>query len=498
MRRFLYLSFVTLFSGLSVVSFFASSASAASSYDGLVNTVSPLIITDYSSGLSKTLSSDMEVLTQALQAAEARCNQGTGPDPCTMRDDIENIINGEITDYVILGDNYNYGQSPTFGTFTSFRVFWSPSNQGEIYFSDEYAPTIHVSAPDIRSTMPITYDDSCPWYGTSECLVLSGSQIQGGIAWGHDQADIFTFYSSTFSVDYPAGYEGEMVPTPGQQGMTFTPKIMYSVYDDGQLKALNMGPREAFVPNDNGILQTAKIEYLVTDENDDEIDRQSLDLLSPYSFDLPGLGDFKLTVRYVHPGPPMAPYADNVTLRPVVFSFANNGLFFIGTDHGDECDTSGDEVQCSQPSPYKDCAAVWGESANWWSAVPDYVVCIGSNVGIWIRGFTVQMFVPSYTFFNSWRDDFGLFWEDKLGFVYQSVGLVGGMFGDIMSSAATPKCTLTPSGQFMGSDVEFDICAFEDIAPVPFNALRFLIIGITMVGVTFMGYRKYMEVMSAR
>lgn len=534
MKRFLLLFSAALFAASSITLLNVSSASAASSYDGLVSTVSPLILTDYNSGLSKTLSSDMEVLEQAFYAAEARCNQGIGPDPCTMRDDIQEIIDGDITDYVILGDNYYYGQSPTLGTFSSFRVFWSPSNQGEIYFSNEYAPALHVSAPDIRSTMSIIYDDGCPFYSTDECFVLSGSQIQSGVAWGHDQADIFTFFSSSFSIDYPTGYEGLPVPsnplnpdvsfemwldiTFSNALTTFNAKYLNYITDpepldvpqpgkiiwylldpddidvdnEGWQRVINFNSRVQDVRPDivipvlqgSGGLRGGYVCSAILDRDVEFTDNDcKINSLSPVPVNLDMREYLLVALPYQYD-----PEGFDVTPKNTILSI---NLSSSVSDYSTVTCTPGaldsnDGAYCSEYDPYEDCLA-YGVN------VVAGFQCVMSNFGIFMKNLFVLIFVPDGAVIATQFSRFTDTASSSLGFLWTPFQVIGDIFTEIRDSSATNHTCALPPLTIFGSTATIEFCAWRDDLPGLWSMMRIAIQGSIAVAFLFVCWRALMR-----
>lgn len=285
------------------------------------------------------------------------------------------------------------------------------------------------------------------------------------------------------------GYEGiESGFTPPDP---YTPQIGFTQFSDLTFQALWIGANNyCIATNLDGCIQP-KIRYVMLDDTDAELDVKVLDLATIYQYTFPGIGDYTFEVSFAHPGVPFALFADDVVLNTVIFELEVTGVYVNGGTGLQECVPDGDVLNCGTPDPQEDCSTYGIDLGG-------YFQCIINNFSSWLRGSMIQLFVPTYSYFNNWVDDFGTFLDDKLGFVANSVVIVVDLFGGIVSGAATTTCMIEPSGTFFDATVEFDVCVFEDNWPTAFGLIQGLLIALTVVSLFFAGLRKYHEVVDHR
>jgi len=272
-----------------------------------------------------------------------------------------------------------------------------------------------------------------------------------------------------------------------------SPSVGWTVFDTNVLNGHYTGRSDLCIPsNIEGGCVTPRLRWTVIGPGEEILNTAVTDLYQPYEFKLPGNDQYIFEIEYVHPGPPAALFNPDIRLVKARFTINANGTFLMGSTDLNECTTTGDVLECEERSPYEDCT-VYGLD------VVGGIGCQFRNFGVWLRNTLINLFVPNYSFYNNWVSEFGTYLNDKLGFVYSAFGLVIGTFTGVISNASTGKCTIAPPGQLFGATVNFDVCSTQTlIGNTAWTVLQGLVIGLTVLGLSFAALRKYQEVVTAR
>lgn len=496
-RFFIWFSVFTVLLGALSVFFSPFIANASTQYDDILKQANPPYVVSDSYGANTVEMDDTYELGQFLASIDNDNATGwCGVPSLNSRwaEALEHIRDGtrDYSVFSLVEFNFSASEYVPRGIYVNVQMAdlrSSGTSWSDGFVSADYAPGSDVIGFQLMMRSP----------GTP---VACASDVYSSVTLGSngesDNINYFHLIETNIDIRYPEGYEGYR-PEPTINSQMFTPKIMYTVDNASHLVGYYMGQRGAFIPTNAGGFVEPDLKYVLRDGNDEVLNTKTLGLLDLYEFDLPGIGDYSLEVTYQHPGPPYASFGSSVKLLPLVFNFEYDGVTIVGSDNDPSCIRDGSGVTCPTPDIYQDCSAVWGGGVgDWFSSIPAYSQCMFDNFTKWYKVTLIQLFVPSYDFFKSWRDDFHTFLNDKLGFVYQSLGIVGSMFGGIVDAGANTRCTITPSGTLFGAPVNFNMCKFEEMFPPAFTAIRAIMIALTVIAVSFAGYRKYMEVVSSR
>lgn len=165
----------------------------------------------------------------------------------------------------------------------------------------------------------------------------------------------------------------------------------------------------------------------VTPCNEDNFQQVEVDKYGPYQVNLDILYD-KNEDTVILPEESIASIQSNIE----VYGEFKEGM--IGHDWFEE------------NTDYKDCTTYGTDLAGAFG-------CHLFNFGLRIRDF----FVPDATALRKETTEFLSYMEDKLGFVWQAVGIPLGLFGAVVDGAANPTCSLT-LGQLSGQNVSISLC----------------------------------------
>lgn len=298
-----------------------------------------------------------------------------------------------------------------------------------------------------------------------------------------------------FELNYPAGYEGPVL-NPIVEGDNFAPEIGFHVTTENEIKALSIAPQDLCIPvgltEVTGCIQPRLFWQVYAPDHTTVLDQRSTEIFTPYSFRLPGNDTYYFEVSYTHPGPPFAPFNDSAILVKTTFIINANGTFVVGGTGVQDCSIVGGVNECGAPDPLEDCSTYGVD-------IGGYFQCIINNFGIWLRNVLIDLFVPRYSFFTSWTDEFGQFLNSKLGFVYTSFATITTLFTGIISNGASGTCAINPPGELFGATVSFDVCYFEEtFGSTIWGLMQGVVISLTILALAFAGYRKYLEVVDHR
>ena len=298
-----------------------------------------------------------------------------------------------------------------------------------------------------------------------------------------------------FNLDYPPDYAGQTLDPVAPELTKYFPEIGFHTTTDNELKAIYTGAQDICIPvgltEETGCV-TPTLHWAISDLDNNLIYDSFGDLFEPFSYKFPGNDEYIFSVGFDHPGPPFAPYLPDISLPSVIFRLNINGTFVAGGTDLQNCVDSPDGKDCGIPNPLEDCSTYGAD-------IGGYFQCIINNFGIWLRNTLISLFVPKYSFYSSWQNDFGQFLNTKLGFVYTSFTFITSIFTGIISSGATGSCTIAPPGTLFGASFAINVCIFQDIVGnAVWGIVQGIVIGLTIIALCFASYRKYIEVVEHR
>lgn len=313
------------------------------------------------------------------------------------------------------------------------------------------------------------------------------------------------FVSDGVDLNLPPGYAGPLPPTTGGPQATFIPQVGYTLFDDNTINAVYIGEPSGCLPTviqDGCIIPMYRYKILASD-NSTVLDEKVLERYEIYRFTFPGYDTYYLEVSFVHPGPPYAPFSEDVVLATARFELIVNGIFVNGSTVLNDCTLVADVYQCGEADPLEDCS-VYDTLVSILGSDPfpipsaETIQCNLNNFGTWFRGLLTALFIPTYSFYTNFQTQLSEFLNSKLGFVATAFTFIIGVFGGIVTGAVTPTCTLAPPGSFFGASLVIDVCTFDEIYHAGFVVVQSLLIAITIIGLFFAGLRKYHEVVDQR
>lgn len=477
MKRF-FLLFLAFTVSLSVFSVLlpAKNANAASVYDNLLkNQTYPFMLQGSGNYIVNTLFDAGGAL--GLATGEENCFPDAGA-KSRILNDIAARPHIMYTDYLNTGQLniylYIFNQVPT--------QTWTP---GEIYLN---VPGGTFDRYSVRATSNSTT-------GIVQCAegVAQTAQNTVTIDGSGSYPGTKIIQIGGFEFNYPPNYDGEII-VPVVTKDDYYPLVGYTVFDDNTLNALNDGVFEdVCVPVGDPTSGCAppNITWEVLNEDDEVLNTQRLSLREPYTYKFPGNDTYYLQATYSLPPPYLQPSPD-VNLVTVRIQIDANGTFQKGGTGVNECSMVSGKYFCEPANPLEDCTTYGLDLGG-------YFQCIINNFGIWLRNTLIYLFVPRYSFFESWTTSFGDYLNSKLGFVYQSIALIITLFNGLVSNASSGTCTVSPPGEIFGASFTVDVCDFQQVVGnTVFNLLQGLVISLTILALIFAGYRKYIEVVSQR
>lgn len=328
-------------------------------------------------------------------------------------------------------------------------------------------------------------------------LYFSGPNAiaSGPTGWGQrENLSCYEYLSSNGPIEYTTSYSEVYPPIDEGGEHIYTPEIGYSINTNLSLSVLYTGSQDVFIPsNQEGGKVVPKIKYTVYGPDGTTVlNTVTQGLSTPYSYQFAGQDDYFLEVTYVHPGFPYAPFETGAVLKPVRFELDVNGTFMSGGTSLNTCTDTGTVVDCGAANPLEDCS-------TYGTDIGGYFQCVVNNFGIQLQEWLKDLFVPKYSFFNGWTTDFSTFLNEKLGFLYKSLSLVGTLFTGLVSAAGTEVTSITFPGEFFGSPFVVDIGALRGIiGDISWFVLQGIVISITIIALTIAAYRKYIEAVDQR
>ena len=201
MKRFFFITSACILSATSVVLFGGSSAHASSPYDNVFSVADNITLNHMQAG-SPSRDYSLDWASEAIAAAQAKCDR-IGGQSCQDAIDLNNLTGSTAQDdndwAVFVDPSHNfytivYTTTPNTGTTS-----WIQSG-GDYYL--EFGSTAYNSIRSINIYYwPEGYDHS---ENGSYAGISSGSgiSVNGG----------YPVFLSTFPIDYPDGYEGDIIP----------------------------------------------------------------------------------------------------------------------------------------------------------------------------------------------------------------------------------------------------------------------------------------------
>lgn len=308
-----------------------------------------------------------------------------------------------------------------------------------------------------------------------------------------------------YNLEYPADYDGPVI-NPIVNNFQ-TPSIGYWIDENRVLSALYNGPQDVCldVGDPTSACLTPKLKWTVyAPDGTTILEEKTTTLNWPYQFQFPGNDKYYFEITYVEPPIPAPNLSPGVTLIPTKFTLNVNGVWISGGTTLQDCAVSNDINQCGEADPLEDCSqydtmvSILG-SPEFPIISANTLFCNFKNFGRILQNNLISLFVPRYSFYQNWVDDFQVYLNEKLGFLYASFGLITGIFTGIISGAVSTKCSLAPPGTLFGGTFSVNVCSLQTIVGnTAFGVIQGLVIGLTILALAFASYRKYLEVVDNR
>jgi len=429
--------------------------------------------------------------------AEGRCSRSI----------TDNILNARTSGYISVSQHYNegwtFGESPGEVPQASISVMWDFTDVGEtvqansdplVTWASDLINTDAVGSMVLQISNAGTYQWLCNEAGTH---FFTNFQANPCLA-NYPTCDVnASYYYSTFTITYPSDYVGTPIvsipeiPIPPETNV-FKPSIGYSLLSENKITGLWIGNSTFCIPTTlEGCIQPKLRWTIYGPDNTTVLNTVVQSMMTPYNYTFPGVDTYFMKVEFVHPGTPYAPFSDDVVLKSVSFELAVNGTFVNGGTGLQTCEEGDDDFDCGIANPLEDCSTYGLDLGG-------YFGCIINNFGIWLRNTLIDLFVPTYSYYNNWVNDFGTFLNSKLGFVATGILTIVSLFTTIIENGASTACTITPPGTFFDATLTIDVCTFQTIYSAGFVFMQTVLISLTLVALAFAGYRKYLEVVDHR
>jgi len=143
-------------------------------------------------------------------------------------------------------------------------------------------------------------------------------------------------YYNTFNITYPNSYVGTPFPSSPDTPvpLIFTPKIGYTLFDDMRFQAMSIDKQGLCVPTTSGGCIEPLYRYTLI-QGEDIISSTLLKRYEVFKYQyLDEQLDYNLSVTYVHPGTPFAPFSDDVIITPVNFTILGAIGYQSGSNDG--------------------------------------------------------------------------------------------------------------------------------------------------------------------
>lgn len=490
------------------------SAHATSAYDNAIQVVDIGDLELYNTGVFGSSNVDRFDVstnwTQWITDSTYWCST-TGADPLETATSFEEEIfstNGSWA--VSINNDYYSGNA-----WSTIHIYWIPDPAGQLTsnFSDSPfqryqldtsgLPISHWQIlPNVFGSGALSTENTTGFCGQNAGSVSSGLDISN--EFGNTQktsagsSNVGVFIYNSTAVTYPSGYEGAELPASAVEPSTvYTPKVGYHTTDSNELNALYIGDTNITIPAgfEDGFVGEVipYIKWTVYEADGTTVlDTKTTSLSIPYEFQLPGNDTYIFEVVFTSPPPPGLPILEPDNLRTVRFTINANGTFVAGGTALNECSVVDGVEECGEANPLEDCSTYGVD-------VGGYFQCIINNFGIWLRNTLIDLFVPRYSFYTAWVADFTSFLQTKLGFVYTSLATVTNIFTGIIASGSTTECSISAPGTLFGTTFSVNVCDFETIiGNTSWLLLQGLVISVTVIGLVFAAYRKYLEVVDHR
>jgi len=353
-----------------------------------------------------------------------------------------------------------------------------------------YMPVVSSAVIRINNSGNIT--TTCNLSGLVFPLLSTGGNVNPP---GNLQS--YVYFSKNFSVSYPFDYEGVLIPnSPSSPAINYAPEIGFHLTTEKQVKAIYNGNPDLCIPvgldEPTGCVAPLLTWTVYSPDGETILEQKTTQIFTPYEYTFPGNDIYYFEVTFTHPGPPYAPFSSTINIVPTKFTLNVNGTFIVGGTALQDCEVVSGINECGEPNPLEDCTT-YGTNFG------GYFQCVINNFGIWLRNLLIDLFVPSYSFFGSWTEDFGQFLNTKLGFLYTSFATITTLFTGIIANGSTGTCAINPPGELFGATVSFDVCDFEQaFGSTIWGIMQGVVISLTILALIFAGYRKYLDTVDHR
>lgn len=325
----------------------------------------------------------------------------------------------------------------------------------------------------------------------------------------------FQLYYTNAEPNYPVGYEGTRIKATPNERKLVAPDYKYEVRDK-HLSAKDYNQDLPTITSDEGYYVVAgQLEWTLFkcdawDETTNNCTTSTiakheiLDLDSEFQHDVSSYGDYILNAQYLvqqcfrYPSYPATPdycfYVDygveldgDYTFLPTRSHLIIDGKDITGDTTNEVCDASG---LCVPASLYDDCSTFGVD-------ILGGVGCIIKNFGTFLKEMLTNLFVPPSGLMTTMMRNMQDFFSEKLGFLYQSIEKVIGVFTTIIGAAGTPNPVLSPQGNYFGRPVHFDMSSMQGIvSPEGWTAILTIIRSVTSVAILYGLYRTWVGMMS--
>lgn len=494
-RFFIWVSAFTVFLSVFSVLLPVSNASAASQYDDVISVSTEARVSDFVNGQPCT---EINQYNFALRWSEfleqSTYDNGFDIDGTVYPTYYYNngtSLNGALGSWL----NRTHWALTNEGA-NQFRITWTTDENSSLQFQTigDYQYLVTSPSPNTRSFVVsgTPADGSCGFYVEGHYLNNNGTSVASvTIPSSPRQQPVFI----NWPITYPPGYDGVFPPdTPPQDSVIISPSIFYLVD-----KKIFTFQNSFDLPS---IFGSWSIDGLYT-QIDWELQRWDEDqgtyntvvsrrttVMEKFTFNIDDLGQeygqYRVQATFYTSG--FVPEGFEYGTRSVTLPI--DGSTYSGDTSQMDCEGLSCDVY--EQSPYEDCTTFGLD-------IVGGIGCVFRNFGVWLVATLQWLFVPSDSFVAGWQRDTGNFLNQKLGFLYSSIGFVTGVFGSILSNAGTGTCTLSTPGTLFGAPVSFNMCSIQQvIGNTAWLAIQGIVISLTILLLAFAAYRKYLEVVDQR
>lgn len=315
--------------------------------------------------------------------------------------------------------------------------------------------------------------------------------------------------------NYPADYEGGTFNPPSTEDYKID--AMWTLSAEGELYVTGLPDTDTCLPvinpiNDDHFCEPPIVRwpvytYTLFDSLGNQIDQQTPGAsTSQFKYSLRGYGNYEVLVELTglnQPVPFLPLQIDpDGNIIQVRLKLTHNGLNYIGntfTDGDAVCSVVDGVNECEVELPYRDCSSYFVWNGTEFPDLGGGLACLWDNTFIGIKSWFTSMWVPDQAKLTRWQESMQSRLNEQLGFVYQSIATILGMFALLYDNASTGDCYVAiDANVFTVPMGNLDLCEATSLFGEYWDEIQVFAIGVTVLILIWAGYAKYHQVLDQR